>query len=228
MTIPESTAFSCLTHRDRRSDLIKSERRLFPCFLLHFLKVFFVSCLFLFVGMDVADLFSALARRDLPFGQYAWEFCGLALCTALNDATINSLFWIGANYHRPLDLPDTTGLSWREGILRCLESVQPRSRTSPPSSPSALPQTSLSVVVHSSPPQSAALSSPPSAGKSSPPFAAHPSLPLFMAHSSSPPSAAPKSCPPPSAAPRSCLPPPAAPESCLPPSAAMIVFKQIK
>ncbi len=123
--IPESTAFSCLTHHDRRSDLIESEWRLFPPFLLHFFESFFVSCLFLSVGMDVADLFSALAHRDLPFGEYAQEFCGLTICTALKDATINSLFWIGANYHRPVDLPDTTGLSWRKGILRCLESVQP-------------------------------------------------------------------------------------------------------
>ncbi|XP_016389017.1 deleted in malignant brain tumors 1 protein-like, partial [Sinocyclocheilus rhinocerous] len=29
---------------------------------------------------------------------------------ALDDATLNSLFWIGANYHHPIDLPDTTGL----------------------------------------------------------------------------------------------------------------------
>ncbi len=175
--------------------------------------------------MDVANLFSALAHRDLPFGEYARKFCGLAVCTALKDATINSLFWIGANYHRPVDLPDTTGLSWREGILRCLESVQPRSRTSPPSSSSALPQTSLSVIAHSSlppfaahsslpiagksspppfaalpSPQSAALSSLPSAGKSSPPFAAHPSPQPFVSHSSSPPSAAPNSYPPPSVA----------------------------
>ncbi|KAL0159579.1 hypothetical protein M9458_043304, partial [Cirrhinus mrigala] len=49
----------------------------------------------------------------------------------LDNATINSLFWIGANYSRPVDLPDTTGLSWREGIHRCLESVRPQSRTSP-------------------------------------------------------------------------------------------------
>ncbi|KAI2658485.1 Opioid growth factor receptor [Labeo rohita] len=71
-------------------------------------------------------------RRDLPFSEYAREFCGLAMMSGLDDSTINSLFWIGANYSRPVDLPDTTGLSWREGILRCLESVRPQSRTSPP------------------------------------------------------------------------------------------------
>ncbi len=46
-------------------------------------------------GMEVAELFSTLARRDIPFVEYAWEFCGLAVFTALEDATLNSLFWIG-------------------------------------------------------------------------------------------------------------------------------------
>ncbi len=51
----------------------------------------------------------------------------------------SSLFWIGANYYQPVDLPDTTGLCWREAIIRCLESIYPLSRTpqdpepSPPS-----------------------------------------------------------------------------------------------
>ncbi|KAL0190721.1 hypothetical protein M9458_013419, partial [Cirrhinus mrigala] len=70
-------------------------------------------------------------RRDLPFADYVQEFCRLAMMSGLNDAAINSLFWIGTNYYHPVDLPDTTGLSRREGILRCLESVQPQSRTSP-------------------------------------------------------------------------------------------------
>ncbi|KAL0195201.1 hypothetical protein M9458_008773, partial [Cirrhinus mrigala] len=39
-------------------------------------------------------------HRDLPFVDYAWE-------SGLDDATINSLFWTGANYYRPVDLPDT-------------------------------------------------------------------------------------------------------------------------
>ncbi len=84
--------------------------------------------------MEIAARFIALAHRDLPFLQYSREFCGLATVTALNDATILSLFWHGANSHRPVDLPDTKGLCWREGILRCLESFQPRARTSLPSS----------------------------------------------------------------------------------------------
>ncbi len=83
--------------------------------------------------MEIAARFIALAHRDLPFLEYSWEFCGLAAATALDDATILSLFWHGANSHRPVDLPDTTRLKWRDEILRCLESVQARARTSLPS-----------------------------------------------------------------------------------------------
>ncbi len=87
-----------------------------------------------FTEMEIAARFIALAHRDLPFPEYSREFCGLAAATALDDATILSLFLHGANSHRPLDLPDTKGLCWREGILRCLESVLTRARTSRPSS----------------------------------------------------------------------------------------------
>ncbi|KAL0152317.1 hypothetical protein M9458_052040 [Cirrhinus mrigala] len=53
------------------------------------------------------------------------ELCSLAMATALDDATVNSLFWIGANYYHPVDLADTTGLNWREEILWCQETHQP-------------------------------------------------------------------------------------------------------
>ncbi|KAL0154679.1 hypothetical protein M9458_048942, partial [Cirrhinus mrigala] len=65
-----------------------------------------------------------------------------------DDAAINSLFWIGANYKRPVDLPDTTGLSWRKGILRCLESVRPQSRTSPPAVPESKPPAAQRSTAH--------------------------------------------------------------------------------
>ncbi len=67
------------------------------------------------------------------FYEYAVELCRLAAGPALDDAAINHLFWFGDNDHCPLDLPVTTGLSWREGIFQCLGSVRPRARTSPSS-----------------------------------------------------------------------------------------------
>ncbi len=97
-----------------------------------FEKFFVFFCFFLApAAMEIAARFIALAHRDLPFLEYSREFCRLAAATTLDDATILSLFWHGANSHRPVDLPDTTGLKWREGILRCLESVRPRARPAP-------------------------------------------------------------------------------------------------
>ncbi|KAL0185483.1 hypothetical protein M9458_021180, partial [Cirrhinus mrigala] len=49
------------------------------------------------------------------------------------------LFWIGANYHHPVDLNDTTGLCWREAIIQCLESIRCRSRTTPDPEPNPPP-----------------------------------------------------------------------------------------
>ncbi len=95
---------------------------------------------------------------------------------AFDDAPISSLFWHGDNFYHPVSLPDTTGLSWREGIL-CLESVLPWARTSPPSS-AALPSPQLSAAPKSSP--------PPLTGKSTPPSVALPSLQSSAALSSPP------------------------------------------
>ncbi len=108
--------------------------------------------------MDAASRFATLTRLDLLFYDYAGEFCKLATATAWEDATLNKLFWLWANYHRPVDLPDTTGLTWREGIFRCLGSVRARARTSPPST--------------------AALPCPPAVSVASPPGASMASLPL--------------------------------------------------
>ncbi len=116
--------------------------------------------------MEFVDRLTALAHRDLPLTEFVKEFSGLAVWTGFDDATLNSLFWIGANYHRPVDLPDTTGLRWREGILQCLESVLLRSRTNPP------------TAARSSPPSVAPLPLPPSAAKSVfPPSASKPDYP---------------------------------------------------
>ncbi len=87
--------------------------------------------------MEFAFRLVALIRKDLPFQEYAGAFCGLAAVTEVEDSALLHLFRHGACYHRPVDLPDTTGLTWREGVYRCLGSVRARVGTSP--SPVALP-----------------------------------------------------------------------------------------
>lgn len=67
-----------------------------------------------------ATRFLALAHRDLAFYEYAGEFCKLPAATLLDDAILNQLLWLRANYHSSMDLPDTTGTSWREGVFWCL------------------------------------------------------------------------------------------------------------
>ncbi len=107
----------------------------------------------------------ALIRRNLTLVEYTGEFCGLAASKELHDAAILHLFRLGANYHCPMDLPDTTGLCWREGIYRCLGSYRSRVETSPLVSPLAPPSSSSPPLVPSS-----SSSSPlvPSSSSSSP------------------------------------------------------------
>ncbi len=100
--------------------------------------------------MEFAAGAFALSRRNLPFVEFAGEFCGLATVTELHDAAILHLFGLGANYQRPMDLPDTTGLCWREGICRCLGSYRSRVETSPRVFPLAPPSSSSSPLVPSS------------------------------------------------------------------------------
>ncbi len=59
--------------------------------------------------MEVAAQIIAPARLDLPLIEYSWEFCRIAKAIAFDDATILSLFWHGANLHRLVGPPDTTG-----------------------------------------------------------------------------------------------------------------------
>lgn len=47
--------------------------------------------------MEITAWFLALFHQDLPFYEYAEEFSKLAAATAVDDATLNHLFWLGAN-----------------------------------------------------------------------------------------------------------------------------------
>ncbi len=121
------------TVRDRRPD--RQKKRKFNCVFPSVCFPCFVQC-FCFSPMDtLAAKFTALAHKDLPILEYAVEFSQLAVLSAFDDAALNSLFWIWANYHCPVDFPDTTGLNWRDAIIR-LESIRPRSRTQPDPEPS--------------------------------------------------------------------------------------------
>ncbi len=103
---------------------------MFPlCFCFCILFSFY--CLSLFPHWSPRRNVHILARQDLPLLEYTVEFSQLDVLTAFNNAALNSLFWIGENYHRPIKLPDTTRLSWREAIIRCLESVYPWFRAQP-------------------------------------------------------------------------------------------------
>ncbi len=89
----------------------------------------------LFHGFPRHQVHRPSLQRPLSFGVCSWVQPARHL-TAFDDAALNSLFWIEANYYRPVDLPDTTGLCWREAIIRSLESIYPRSGTQPDPVPS--------------------------------------------------------------------------------------------
>ncbi len=89
----------------------------------------FVQCFCFFVLDPIAAFFTSLARKDLPLLEYAVEFTFLM---AFNDAVLNSLFWIGANYHRSVDLPDTTGGRRLSGVWRVSCPDQEHSQTQSP------------------------------------------------------------------------------------------------
>lgn len=75
--------------------------------------------------MDYATKCTALACRSLHLLDFSVENHHAITCSN-DDETLKSVIWIGANYHKPVELPDTTGLDWMEAVIRCLESIYPR------------------------------------------------------------------------------------------------------
>ncbi len=153
-----------VAERDRIPDQTETERHLFPVFVFCFLKSF----VFLVFSCGMENLSpSSITLRNSTGSPHVRHW------------TYNTLFWLGANYHRPVDLPDTTRLSWREGVFRYLGSV--RARTSQPSVLPTICQSSLSADRQSCPLAAHQSSSPPSTVKSSlPPCVAHSKQSYFL------------------------------------------------
>ncbi|ROK67594.1 hypothetical protein DPX16_12496 [Anabarilius grahami] len=80
-------------------------------------------------------------RRATIFGVFHPSFFLLAITSQLEDEDLKKLFRIGVNYHGPCNLPDTTGLNWKEALLKCLEFKQPQSGTLPNPVPNQRPTT---------------------------------------------------------------------------------------
>ncbi|KAK2881359.1 hypothetical protein Q8A67_018627 [Cirrhinus molitorella] len=64
--------------------------------------------------MEFAARFIALAQRSQDLEDFVRDFSYFATTTTFDNETLKSLFWIGANSHHSVDLPDTTGLNWRK------------------------------------------------------------------------------------------------------------------
>ncbi len=140
-----------------------------------FFEKFFVP-VFFSLTMEATSRFAALARLNLPFYEYAGEFCKLAAATAWDDVTLNHLFW-------PFSI-----IPWTHH----LGSVWARARTSPPlfAAPSSLPfagKLTPPFAAPASPPPSAALPhtqpfaakvGPPAVSMASPPAVPVASLPV--------------------------------------------------
>ncbi|XDV51987.1 hypothetical protein PO909_020772 [Leuciscus waleckii] len=75
--------------------------------------------------MDDRVSIIVMAQESQNFFSFVKDFCRLAVTSTLDDESLSTLFWIGATFNHPIDLPDTTGLDWRETVIRCLESIMP-------------------------------------------------------------------------------------------------------
>ncbi|XDV16801.1 hypothetical protein PO909_016339 [Leuciscus waleckii] len=63
---------------------------------------------------------------------YTRRFCLLAVTSSLKCETIKVCYRIGAEVVDPRELPDLSGLDWREALSRCLESFIPWHAMIPP------------------------------------------------------------------------------------------------
>ncbi|ROL42589.1 hypothetical protein DPX16_13996 [Anabarilius grahami] len=88
---------------------------------------------------SLADQWSICIAPQEHAPYFTVEFCRLADRSPYDDEMLKSLYWIRVNFHHPIDLPDTQGLCLREAVVRCLESVYPRSIQPPQPNPEPSP-----------------------------------------------------------------------------------------
>ncbi len=101
-------------------------------------------------------LMAQATREPLDFVR---AFVPLALASSLEGETLRTLFRLGITYHQPLELPDTSNLTWQETVLKCLESLQ--SRVGVPSAAMMVPPPEATMMI----PPSAAMYEYPRARK---------------------------------------------------------------
>lgn len=76
---------------------------------------------------DERSKFINMAQKSHNILEYTRELLWLAIASSLDNETLKTLFQIRVTFNNHIDLPDTTGLNWRENVIRCLESVVPNS-----------------------------------------------------------------------------------------------------
>lgn len=78
------------------------------------------------MSYEFAGQIMAVAHNSHNLFEYTEGFCSLVITCPLNEEIIKALQWVGVNFAHPRELPDISGLNWREAIFRCLESFIPQ------------------------------------------------------------------------------------------------------